>query len=66
MTSHAPRSPNRHRDSGYWVEAPRTTDAIGFVLRDTYVGDQNLPDDMRALLGQLTEHPAPSGRQRHR
>ena len=62
MGSHAPRSPERRTDSGYWVEAPRTTDAIGFVLRDAYDRDRGLPDDMQDLLSQLCEQPMQNGR----
>ncbi|MCR5871746.1 MULTISPECIES: hypothetical protein [unclassified Sphingomonas] len=61
MGSHAPRSPERRSDSGYWVEAPRTTDAIGFVLRDAYVGDHGLPDEMQDLLSQLCEMRSETG-----
>lgn len=62
MGSHAPRSPEGRTDSGYWVEAPRTTDAIGFVLRDAYNRDRGLPDDMQELLSQLCEQPMQNGR----
>ncbi len=62
MGSHAPRSPDGRTDSGYWVEAPRTTDAIGFVLRDAYDRDRGLPDDMQELLSQLCEQPMQNGR----
>ncbi|QDX25865.1 hypothetical protein FPZ54_07405 [Sphingomonas suaedae] len=55
MSTHPPRQTNGRRDSGYWVEAPRTTDPIGFVLRDAYARDQGIPDDMAALLRQLTD-----------
>lgn len=62
MGSHAPRSPEGRTDSGYWVEAPRTTDAIGYVLRDAYDRDRGLPDDMQNLLSQLCEQPVQTGR----
>lgn len=62
MGSHAPRSPLGRTDSGYWVEAPRTTDAIGFVLRDAYNRDRGLPDDMQELLSRLCEQPVQDGR----
>lgn len=61
MGSHAPRSPEGQRDSGYWVEAPRTTDAIGFVLRDAYDRDRNVPDEMQELLSQLCEMRGDTG-----
>lgn len=61
MGSNAPRSPSGQRDSGYWVEAPRTTGAIGFVLRDAYARDRGLPDEMEELLNQLSRIPAGSG-----
>jgi hypothetical protein len=65
MGSNAPRSPSRQRDSGYWVEAPRTTDAIGFALRDTYADDRDLPEDMRDLLSQLSTLDYRGGRDSH-
>lgn len=65
MGSNAPRSPSGQRDSGYWVEAPRVTDAIGFALRDTYADDRNLPDDMRELLSQLSALDHQGGRDSH-
>jgi hypothetical protein len=65
MGSKAPRSPSGQRDSGYWVEAPRTTDAIGFTLRDTYADDRDLPDDMRELLSQISRADQHGGRDSH-
>ncbi len=65
MGSHAPQSPERRSDSGYWVEAPRTTDAIGFVLRDTYVGECDLPGEMQELLSQLSQLDEQGGRDSH-
>lgn len=65
MGSNAPRSPSGQRDSGYWVEAPRVTDAIGFVLRDTYAKDRHLPDDMRDMLAQLSAIDPAAGRDSH-
>ncbi|MFL9841435.1 hypothetical protein ABS767_10710 [Sphingomonas sp. ST-64] len=61
MSINAPRQTNGTRDSGYWVDAPRVTDPIGFVLRDAYARDQNIPDDMAALLRQLVESPRNGG-----
>lgn len=55
MSTHAPRQTDRRRDSGYWVEAPRASDPIGFVLRDTYARDHGIPEDMMALLRQLSD-----------
>lgn len=65
MGSNAPRSPAGQRDSGYWVEAPRVTDAIGFVLRDTYADDRDLPAEMRDLLNQLSMVDRSGGRDSH-
>jgi hypothetical protein len=47
------------------VEAPRTTDAIGFTLRDTYADDRDLPDDMRELLSQISRADQHGGRDSH-
>ncbi|MCA1199972.1 hypothetical protein K9B35_18560 [Sphingomonas sp. R647] len=47
------------------MEAPRTTDAIGFALRDTYADDRDLPDDMRDLLSQLSRIDVQSARDSH-
>lgn len=65
MGSNAPRSPAGQRDSGYWVEAPRATDPIGFVLRDTYADDRDLPSDMQELLSQLSTVRETAGRSSH-
>jgi hypothetical protein len=37
----------------YRVEAPRASDAIGGALRDAFVNDNAMPDEMAALLSQL-------------
>jgi hypothetical protein len=39
--------------SGYQVEAPRASDAIGLALRDAYERDLGLPADMAAMLRGL-------------
>jgi len=65
MSTHAPRPTNGSRDSGYWVEAPRATDPIGFVLRDAYARDQGIPDEMAALLRQIVDKPATGGSDKH-
>ncbi|MBA4763508.1 hypothetical protein [Sphingomonas sp.] len=61
----APRSPAGQRDSGYWVEAPRATDPIGFALRETYGDDRDLPSDMQELLSQLSTVKNAAGRSSH-
>lgn len=42
------------REPAYRVEAPRASDAIGLSLRDAYARDLGLPDDMAAMLRQLS------------
>jgi len=42
------------RQPAYRVEAPRASDAIGLALRDAYARDLGLPDDMTAMLRQLS------------
>ena len=41
------------RPTGFRVEAPRASDAIGLALRDAYERDLGLPDDMAAMLRRL-------------
>jgi hypothetical protein len=41
------------RQPGYRVEAPRASDALGLALRDAYVRETGLPEDMVAMLRQL-------------
>ena len=47
--------------SGFRVEAPRASDAIGLALRDAFDRDLGLPDDMMAILCRLNGgSPRPS------
>lgn len=39
--------------TGYRVECPRMSDAIGAALRDAFARDLTLPDDMMSLLRKL-------------
>jgi hypothetical protein len=41
------------------------TDAIGFVLRDAYDRDRDLPDEMQELLSQLSQIGDQGGRDSH-
>lgn len=41
------------RQPAYRVEAPRASDAIGLALRDAYMRELGLPDDMAAMLRRL-------------
>ena len=50
MVRHASPQGNPQQPSGYRVELPRPHDAIGVVLRDSYVRDIELPEDMTRLL----------------
>jgi hypothetical protein len=47
-------SASEARQPAYRVEAPRASDAIGLALRDAFARDLGLPDDMAAMLRQLT------------
>ena len=53
MVRHATPQGNPQQPNGYRVELPRPHDAIGVVLRDSYLRDVELPDDMAALLCQM-------------
>lgn len=46
------------REPAYRVEAPRASDAIGLALRDAYVRDMGLPEEMAAMLRQLNRDDA--------
>lgn len=46
------------REPAYRVEAPRASDAIGLALRDAYVRDMGLPEEMAAMLRQLNREDA--------
>lgn len=53
MVRHAAPQSNPQQPSGYRVELPRPHDAIGVVLRDSYLRDIELPDDMAVLLRRM-------------
>lgn len=59
MVRLATQQGNAQPSSGYRVELPRPHDAIGVVLRDAYLRDIELPDDMSLLLRRMngTRHP---------
>ena len=40
----------------YRVESPHASDAIGMALRDAFVRETGLPDDMAMMLHQLNGH----------
>lgn len=56
MVRHASQQGNAQPSNGYRVELPRVHDAMGVVLRDAYLRDCDLPDDMAALLGRMNGH----------
>lgn len=60
MGQRAPIGAENASGSGYEVELPRESDAIGCVLRDAYARDLGLPDDMLALLRKMGSRPATS------
>jgi len=49
----------QHSTPAYRVEVPRASDAIGLALRDAFVRELGLPDDMAAMLGRLNGHGGP-------
>jgi hypothetical protein len=53
MVRHASQQGNAQPPSGYRVELPRAHDAIGVVLRDSYLRDIELPEDMALLLRRM-------------
>ena len=53
MVRHATQQDNTQPSGGYRVELPRPHDAIGVVLRDAYLRDIELPDDMNLLLRRM-------------
>lgn len=59
MVRHATQQSNTQPVSGYRVELPRPHDAIGVVLRDAYVRDIELPDDMNLLLRRMNGNRRP-------
>ncbi|WP_447728836.1 hypothetical protein [Sphingomonas koreensis] len=52
MVRHTSQQGNA-QPSGYRVELPRVHDAVGVVLRDAYLRDSDLPEDMMALLRRI-------------
>jgi len=53
MVRHATSEGNAQQPKGYRVELPRPHDAIGVVLRDSYLRDIELPEDMALLLRRM-------------
>ena len=53
MVRHASQQGNAQQPNGYRVELPRPHDAIGVVLRDSYLRDLELPEDMAVLLRRM-------------
>ncbi|RSY87580.1 hypothetical protein DAH66_08150 [Sphingomonas koreensis] len=53
MVRHATSEGNPQQPNGYRVELPRPHDAIGVVLRDSYLRDIDLPEDMALLLRRM-------------
>lgn len=52
MVRHASQQ-GHAQPSGYRVELPRPHDAIGVVLRDVFLRDCELPDDMTRMLRRM-------------
>ena len=46
-------------EGGYWVELPRSCDAVGNSLRGAFDFDVLLPEDMKRLLKSLNCEHAP-------
>jgi len=46
------------KSAAFKVESPRASDAIGKALRDIYVREMGLPEDMATMLHQLNGHPS--------
>jgi hypothetical protein len=61
MNTPSSASANDARQPAYRVEPPRASDAIGLALRDAYVRDLGLPDDMAAMLRQLNRDDPRAG-----
>lgn len=59
MVRHASQQSNAQPSIGYRVELPRPHDAIGVVLRDAYLRDIELPDDMTVLLRRMNANHCP-------
>lgn len=56
MVRHASQQGIAQPSNGYRVELPRVHDAMGVVLRDAYLRDYDLPEDMAVLLGRMNGH----------
>ncbi|MDG2535973.1 hypothetical protein P6144_20100 [Sphingomonas sp. HITSZ_GF] len=61
MSHSSSSSASEARQPAYRVEAPRASDAIGLALRDAYVREMGLPDDMAAMLRQLNRDDPHAG-----
>lgn len=60
MVRHASQQANAQQSpGGYRVELPRPHDAIGVVLRDAYLRDIELPEDMNQLLRRMNGNRCP-------
>lgn len=46
-------------EGGYWVELPRSCDAVGSSLRGAFDFDVLLPEDMKRLLNSLSSDQSP-------
>lgn len=46
-------TPHAGHPTGYQVEPPRASDAIGMALRDAFERDLGVPEDMAAMLRLL-------------
>jgi len=53
MVRHASSQGTAQPPAGYRVELSRPHDAIGVVLRDSYLRDIELPEDMAMLLRRM-------------
>ncbi len=49
-------APSCHAPAPTVVRRPRASDAIGTALRDAYLRDAVLPEDMRGLLKSLNDN----------
>jgi len=57
--SHSDFHTRQHSNPVYRVEVPRASDAIGSALRDAFVREIGLPDDMAAMLARLNGKGSP-------
>ncbi len=53
MSRYQPHQSHEASPSGFRVEPPRASDAIGVALRDAFEREVRLPDDMAAILRRL-------------